>query len=309
VDWKYKAAIQNVIGKLPASVGNPIYYQLQRRFGGLQQTNPMSRLRAGIEVVRRIQQVGGSVESAAFLEVGTGHQLALPLSLWLCGAGDITTVDLNRYLKESLVLNDIQYLRRHQEETLKLFRGICSTDALEKRFERLLSASNSLQALFGFTKIRYWAPADAARLPFEPNSIDYHVSFTVLEHIAGPILKRIFREGRRVLNPNGLFVHCIDFTDHFAHSDRCIPSIHFLQFSEDEWERLAGNRYMFHNRLRIDEFQKLLLQANLQILALDSNVDPQAVALLRNGFPLDQRFRNKDLNTNAARDAWLVARP
>lgn len=307
--WKHKAAIQNVIGRLPPNLGNPIYYQLQCRFGGLQRPNPLSRLSAGIEVVRRIHQFERHPESAAFLEVGTGRQLALPLSLWLCGASEITTVDLNRYLKESLVLNDIEYLRRHEEEVRDLFREICPGRLFEDRFQRLLSGANSLRALLALTNIRYWAPADAACLRLETNSIDYHLSFTVLEHIPAAVLKRIFQEGRRVLKPDGLFVHYIDFTDHFAHSDDAISSVNFLQFSESQWESLSGNRYMFHNRLRLDEFRNLLQELTFEILALDSKVDEQAVALLQNGFPLNERFRKKDLSINAAKDAWLVARP
>lgn len=307
--WKYKAAIQNLMGRLPPNLGNPIYYHLQCRFGGLQQPTPISRLSAGIEVIRRIHRFEHSMESAAFLEIGTGHQLALPLSLWLCGASEITTVDLNRYLKESLVLNDIEYLRGNEEEVRSLFSRISRSGLFEERFERLLAGVNSLHELLSLTNIRYWAPADASCLALEANSIDYHISFTVLEHIPAAVLKRIFKEGCRLLRPAGLFIHHIDFSDHFAHADDAISSVNFLQFSESEWEGLAGNRYMFHNRLRIDEFQNLLLDLNLQILALDTKVDDNAVDLLRKGFPLNERFRSKDSSTNAARDAWVVASP
>ena len=307
--WKYKAVVQNLMGRLPSNLGNPLYYHLQCRFGGLRRPNPLSRLSAGIGVVRRVHQFERSAECAVFLEIGTGHQLALPLSLWLCGASEVTTVDLNRYLKEKLVINDIEYLRRHEEEVRNLFRGISRSRLFDQRFERLISGANSLRELLALTNIRYWAPADASCLPLEANSIDYHVSFTVLEHIPAAVLKRIFREGRRLLRPDGLFVHFIDFSDHFAHSDEAISSVNFLQFSESEWEGLAGNRYMFHNRLRVDEFQNLLRDLNLRIAALDSKVDDHAVDLLRSGFPLNERFRNKDSSTNAARDAWVVASP
>jgi hypothetical protein len=64
---------------------------------------------------------------------------------------------------------------------------------------------------------------------------------------------------------------------------------------------------MFHNRLRLDEFQELLWNLNLDVLALDSKVDADAAELLKRGFPLDGRFRNKDWRTNAATDAYLVA--
>jgi len=268
VHWKHKAAVQNLLGRLPPNLGNPLYYQLQCRFGGLQRTNPISRLSAGIEVVRRIHRFDRSAESAVFLEVGTGHQLALPLTLWLCGASEITTVDLNCYLKERLVLNDIEYLRRHDEEVRNLFTGISRSSLFVERFERLISGANSLRELLCLTNIRYWAPAHASCLPLEANSIDYHVSFTVLEHIPVAVLKGIFQEGGRLLRPRGLFIHCIDFTDHFAHSDYAISSVNFLQFSESEWEGRAGNRFMFHNRLRDDEFLNLLLGLNLMIVAL-----------------------------------------
>ena len=297
------------MGRLPPTLGNAIYYELQCRFGGLRQSNPVSRLKAGIEVVRRIHQFERSVESASFLEIGTGHQLALPLSLWLCGAAEVMTVDLNRYLKERLVMNDVEYLRHHEEEVRNLFVEVSPPRLFNERFERLLASASNLAELLSLTHIRYRAPADASRLPLEANSFDFHVSFTVLEHIPPAVLKRIFQEGRRLLRPSGLFIHHIDFTDHFAHSDDTISTVNFLQFSESEWSRLAGNRYMFHNRLRIDEFKELLLDLNLDILALDSKVDAEAVELVRGGFPLDERFRNKDWSTNAATDACLVASP
>jgi SAM-dependent methyltransferase len=308
VNWKFKAAIQNVLGGLPPVLTNPVYYGLQRTCGGLRSATPFSRMAAGIEIVRRLQEFDRSVQSAAFLEIGTGHQLNLPLSLWLCGAGQVTTVDLNRYLKERLVLNDITYLRQHEDEAKALFAEFSQHDLFEKRFARL-TAAGSLREVFSMTNIRYWAPADASCLALEPDSIDYHISFTVLEHIPAAILKHIFQEGCRLLKPDGLFVHCIDFSDHFAHSDKSVSSVNFLQFSEKQWDRLAGNRYMFHNRLRVDEFHDILQNLGLEILALDATVDEAAADILRNGFPLNERFRDKDCRINAATGAWLVAAP
>src|SRR6058998_392808 len=68
-----------------------------------------------------------------------------------------------------------------------------------------------------------------------------------------------------------------------------ISSINFLQFSEREWEELAGNRYMFHNRLWLDEFQNLLTDLKLEIVALDSRVDDEAIDVLKSRFPLNER--------------------
>lgn len=306
--WKLKAAIQNVMGRLPSDLANPIYYGLQRSCGGLRRTSPVSRFKAGIEMVHRLHLFERSVGSAAFLEVGTGHQLNLPLSLWLCGAGRITTVDLNRYLRERLVMDDLAYLRHHRKQIRDLFFKIPQYDLFDDRFNRLVNA-NSLGEVLSLTNIRYLAPADAGRLDMKDRSVDFHFSYTVLEHIPAGELTRIFREGRRVLKPDGLFVHCIDFSDHFAHSDRSVSTLNFLQFSEGDWKRLAGNRYMYHNRLRVDEFRELAAESGLEILALDARVDEAAMEVLRNGFPLNERFRDKDLQINAATEAWLVASP
>ncbi len=306
--WKHKATIQNLIASLPPNVGNRAYYYLQSRYGGLRNPTPVSRLKAGVEVARRIRRMGHSVDSKVFLEVGTGHQLNLPLSLWLCGASQVTTVDLNRYLKPELVKSDLEYMREHQDEIHALFSEPAVSGFCDRRLEQVACCA-SLEELLELAPIRYVAPADAAHLELAAASVDYHVSFTVLEHIAPLVLKGIFLEALRLLRPNGLLVHYIDFTDHFAHSDETISSVNFLQFSEHEWERLAGNRLMFHNRLRVDEFRDLLSSLGVEILELEGRVDEQAIKVMRSGLTLDERFRLKDFNTNATMDAWLVAAP
>lgn len=309
MNWKLKSTLQNALGRLPSNVANPLYYRLQRSFGNLRHPTPVSRLQAGLEMVRRLQQQGRDVESAVFLEVGTGHQLNVPLSLWLCGAAQVITVDLNRYLREQLVLEDIDYLRRHEAEIRELFVPTARRELFEERLARLLAGAGSLKEVLALTNIQYRAPADAGSLTLTPGTIDYHVSFTVLEHIPTTVLKQIFLEGCRLLRPEGLFVHCIDFSDHFAHSDETLSSVNFLQFSERQWSRLAGNRYMYHNRLRVDEFQTMIAEMELEILALDTTVDEQAANLLIRDFPLADRFETKDCRTNATAGAWLVASP
>ncbi|MFM6054304.1 MAG: hypothetical protein ACKPA7_22215 [Sphaerospermopsis kisseleviana] len=54
----------------------------------------MSRLQAGIETCKRIENVGQSPVGATFLEVGTGRRINTPLAFWLLIAERIITVDL-----------------------------------------------------------------------------------------------------------------------------------------------------------------------------------------------------------------------
>jgi hypothetical protein len=164
-----------------------------------------------------------------------------------------------------------------------------------------------LAELLAMMNVRYLAPADAAALPLATGRIDYHVSFAVLEHIPVPDLGAILREGLLLLDHNGLFVHCIDFSDHFSHDDPGITSINFLQFSEEAWAGYAGNRYMPYNRLRGDVFLVFLATAGLALRHMESSVDGRAVDCLKQGFPPHDRFRAKAPGTLALNRAWVVA--
>lgn len=303
--WAHKALLQNLFAALPDPIGPALYYRMQRHFGGLRRPEPMSRLQAGLRMAELLRQEGHDLTGRRVLEIGTGHQLNLPVALWLCGAAEIMTVDVNRYLKHELVREDLRQIAQRHEEVRKLFGASCA-DRLG-RLMKLAERPPPLAELLAAMNIRYLAPADAAALPLAAGSIDYHVSFAVLEHITAPDLNAILREGLRLLDGKGLFVHCIDFSDHFSHADPGITSINFLQFSEEAWAGYAGNRYMFHNRLRLDEFLDLLELAGLSPKRLETSIDVRALDILKQGFPLHDRFRGKDPDTLATGNAWVVA--
>jgi ubiquinone/menaquinone biosynthesis C-methylase UbiE len=140
------------------------------------------------------------------------------------------------------------------------------------------------------THIEYLAPTDAACLSVPDRSIDFHISFTVLEHIPAGIIASILKEAGRVLTTGGLLLHIIDPSDHFSHDDRSITAVNFLQFSDREWKRLAGNKFMYHNRLRAYEYVELFKRAGVRLIGQREAIDEQSLAVLRNGFGLDERF-------------------
>ena len=306
MNWKVKAWIQNAIARLPSGASYATYYFVQRHLGGLREVSPMSRLAAGVRMARYIEQEGRTVEGKTFLEVGTGHELNLPIALWLLGAGRVVTVDVNPYLKAELVFEDVGYMREHAEEVGRLFEGAGSA-VFGERFGRLMEGGKELEGLLAMTGIEYRAPADATRLEMEDGSVDYHVSFATLEHIPPRTLAEVLREGKRLVGGDGLLVHWVDFSDHFSHSDRSIGAIHFLRFSDEEWERLAGNRYMYDNRLRVDDVVGLFAEAGLRVMAVDGTVDEEAVEALRRGFVVDGKFGGKGAEVNGTVGAWVVA--
>ena len=151
MNWKLKAKIQNLVSLLPGSLSYYIYYWIQRKFGGLRRDrlNPINRLEAGIETVKRIEQVGCSPIGATFLEVGTGRRINTILAFWLLGAEKVVTVDLNPYLKEELVRADLDYIVKNKSEIESLFGNRIFNNRLDALLE-FVESSYQIKSLLEF---------------------------------------------------------------------------------------------------------------------------------------------------------------
>ena len=306
--WMIKAGIQNSVALLPDPLSNQVYYTIQRRFGGLRSITVEDKLRQGIEVAERAQRNGLRVAGARVLEVGTGRRLNLPLSLWLQGADEITTVDLNPYLRPELIQEDLRQIRDERPQVEALFGERLDAGRLQALLA--LAEDFDLDRLLDTCSIRYLSPGDAASIDLEAGSIDLHVSYEVFEHIPGPVLEAILREGGRLLSADGLLIHYIDFSDHFSHSDPGIGPINFLQYGERRFGLLAGNRYMYMNRLRLDDFHRLYARAGQHVLEQVAAPDACTAERLEQGQPrLAPAFAAKSPDILATLNAWLVSRP
>jgi len=306
MNWKTKAFIQNIIALLPSAFSYEFYYQLQRRFGSLKKFNPEGRLNSGVGIAKQLRSLGMEIKNKSVFELGTGRAPLAPLAFWLMGASKITTVDLNPYVKSELVEDSIKYISENRERIEKLFGEYLITERLEK----LISLSGNkfdLKDFFELCSIEYKAPCDASETYLAESSIDYFVSCAVMEHIPSGKLKMIIDEGNRILKDNGVFINYIDYHDHFATGDKNISAINFLQYSESEWEKFAGNRYMYMNRLRHDDYIGLFEKAKHKILAVNTTVDKRSEELLKKGsFVLDKRFTYKDINVLAVTGAMIA---
>lgn len=305
--WKTRAIMQNVVALLPSAVSYDAYYWMQRHFGGLRRVNPLGRLAAGIEIGKRILKQHRSLSGKVFLEVGTGRVPLVPLAYWLMGAKQTVTIDANPYLKEELIVEHLHSISENEEEILKLFGSLLD----RTRFDELLLFARKRRSaaaeFLDLCQINYIAPGNAADTTLPEQSIDFHTSFTVFEHIPPDVLFNMLREADRITKSDGLFVHRIDYSDHFSHSDKSITSINFLQYSDDEWAHYANNRYMYMNRLRHDDFLALFTSVGQKIVDVQPDTDPRSEKLLRaGGLPLDRKFSSKPKEVLAIKGAWIV---
>ncbi len=316
MNWTTKARVQNLIAALPGPLADHCYYRMQRMVGGLRNPTPVKQIVAGCRLAEAIQ-AQRPLEGARVMEVGTGRSLAIPLLTWLLGAEQVLTVDLNRYLRPEVLLADLAYLRANQpwlKEQLAAVVGEAGptegrqADLLALDLER--PPARVLEELLQLCSIDYRAPADASALDLAAESIDVHLSRHVLEHVPPDALAGILREAARVLKPDGLCVHLIDLSDHFQHQDSSISPVNFLRYSEAEWDRLAGNRFMYMNRLRASDYLAIFEAAGLTLLDVSSVVDDEALGLIDSGgLPLDGRFEGRTSEDLATTEMLVVARP
>jgi SAM-dependent methyltransferase len=307
MNWRTKARIANIVGKLPFSLSYATYCCLQRCFGRLRHTDPLFTLNQAARMAEIIASQGRSFAKSNCFELGTGRNVTAPVVLWLLGAEKVITVDLNPYLQERFVRADIEYIKDHPETIRELFGG--RIDAC--RLEQLLDFAGrewELAGLMELCGITYHAPCDAAELSGASDSIDFYVSIVGLQHIPGEVLKAVLTEGDRVVKPGGLFVHKIDHSDHFSHTDHSISAINFLQFDEAEWAKWAGNRFMYVNRLRQDDYIEIIRAAQQKVLLCDDAVDERAHRLLEsNGLKLAERFAKKPNDVLKITSSWIVS--
>jgi SAM-dependent methyltransferase len=288
--WRYKARLQNTIAALPCS--NAIYYAVQRCIGDLRNNrfDPLEWFQVTGRALQRVQSQGVTIAGKNVLEIGTGRAVGVPMAMWLCGANRIVTVDLNRYLSPALVWASTRYLSQNTQKMREIFAGLADNEMFEDRLRQIQNFSGDLRSFLRLINTDYMAPADARQLPLDSSTFDLHFSYAVFEHVPPADIRAILKEAKRVLSPGGLVLHSIDLSDHFAYSDESITKINFLQFDDREWNRWAGNQYMYHNRLRAADVFRLFEECGVRVTRKAQTLDERSLCELKRGFPLDSQF-------------------
>lgn len=289
--WKNKARIQSLIAKLPGNSKYPVYYWMQKKFGSLGKIDIIFELRKAAEIIELIESQNLSIDKKSFLEIGTGRTVNTEIGLWLCGAGSITAVDLNPYLSKELVVDTFKQIQSRSGEVAEVFSKLkVDRSRISENLEKLVESPADFNSILKMINLNYLAPCDAAEMDMEDASIDFHISTNVLEHVPPEEIKRILKEAKRLLRPEGLLVHRVDPSDHFAHSDPSITAINFLRFSQAEWDRLSDNTFSYHNRLRVNQYYELFEKCDVEILSKFERIDENSLNELNAGFPTHPDF-------------------
>jgi hypothetical protein len=291
--WSLKLAVQRALAALP--LGHHLYRPVQLVFGRLRKENPHAYARACRDLV---EAAGGldAVRGIDAVEIGTGWNMNLPLALYLCGSRSCLTLDVNRYTRTGRVLRSFRGVVPGLFEVL----GTGVDEEMNRRWMKI--AHLEWEELLAETNITYHAPADAARTGLETGSVRLVYSRAVLQHIPPEVLEGIFSEAMRILEPGGMMWHRLGLTDQLSLFDRRLSRIHYLRYSEEDWQKLAGNRYAYCNRWRISDFVGLAERTGFIVEISRARMDPEAVSFARSGgvHPDFARRSDNDLGTVAA---------
>jgi len=177
-------------------------------------------------------------------EFGAGKNLAQNFFV-----SDIVTsqlvVDLNPMLDFELVNNV-----RHQISKIVALKSQCQ-----------ISSFDELK-LYG---IEYRAPYDASKTDLSDKSLSACISTNTLEHIPKDSIMAIFSELYRTLKDDGIVSAKIDYSDHYAHTDKSISLLNYLRFVENDWKKYNHNCH-YQNRLRHYEYVEIFKSCGFVVI-------------------------------------------
>ena len=261
LNWRIKALAFWFFQLAP--YGRTIYFRFQKH---VTKTIPRPlrptavAARAFLENWRALEAHFGpeNVCAARVFEFGAGWDLYGNLLFWCMGCDSQLVLDQTRWVRPDQVNIVIRHLQADPPPGAR---------RVPRQLLRLEGQAwlEDLKTSYG---IDYLAPADAGCTMLPDASIDAVVTCSVFEHIPAPALERILKECRRILRDDGAMSHCIDYGDHYAHSDPAIGPYNFLRFSSKDW-RLFNPGIHHQNRMRHADYARMFTKTGFLISAAE----------------------------------------
>ncbi len=189
------------------------------------------------------------IKNPVIMEIGPGDSLFSMVysrryskeKFFFLDVNDFASKDLNLYFKLQKKLEKEHYLSNKLKKPFE-------------SFDKLLNFYNTKYLISGLESLR----------EINDNSIDYIFSHSVMEHIRKYELNNLIKEMYRILKPNGVISHNINYKDHLG------ESLNNLRFSEKIWESdLFANSGFYTNRIPAVEMHQYFKNSGFNLFKED----------------------------------------
>lgn len=295
--WLIKSAIHRTISWLPKpQFWNDLFRKYGSRSLQLSSSQFEIKLRESQRHWREFRaHYRGPTTDFAALELGTGWFPIIPLGIYLCGAREIWTVDIDPFLREDRMKLMLDYFKDYIR-TGKLTE--CLPDARKDRVERLLALADKATTL----SPREWLQEfnihvlvqDAQKLPLPDTSLDWIFSSGVMEYIPEPVLKNIMTEFQRLGKIGAVMTHRLNLVDVYSYFDKNITTLNHLQYTDRQW-RWRNSPLIWQSRLRVTDYRRLHADTGFEVVSEDNESEsPDKLARIKIA-PQFEKYSHPDL--------------
>ncbi len=238
------------------------------------------------------------------LELGTGWYPLVPVAMFLAGASEVHSVDIDPLANRERLLATVRYFLTMKNDG-RLDRFVPGW--LPERAKVLEKIDRepglSFEKMLEMLRLNLLV-ADARKMVFPDGHFDLIHSNNTFEHIYPGILHDILCEFARLGRRDGIQSHFVDLSDHFAHLDRGITIYNYLRFSEKAWATI-DNSVQPQNRLRWLDYLKIYQKIGLKIV--EEEVRPGDLAALRS-VPRAAIFQHFSEKEAAISHGYLISK-
>jgi hypothetical protein len=303
--WLLKSSLHRISSWLP----NPVFWNriFQKFRGSLRFSDTDFRRKLG-EVARQRQIMAGLgtiPPDYTVLELGTGWFPALVIGHYLCGAGPITSFDIDPWLTREQVARTLDYFLRYAAngELDPLLPGWRADRLPALKACAAVVLTEDPDPLLKRLGIEIFVQ-DAQRTGLPADSVDLVFSSGVLEYIPEAIVAGLLAEFRRVAKAAAAMIHRINLRDVYSYFDRRLSPFHNLRYSPRAW-RWVDSPVTPQNRLRISDYRRLYTNAGWAIAKEQNELGERAD--LRK-VPLAEQFRGYAEADLLVLESWLTGR-
>jgi len=224
--WWVKLYAKLVLARLPVS------YSLWRKlklFCHGEMNDPVRAIRTFEKYYLCAREHSDIATGFTVLELGPGDSILSGLVARSMGASQVWLVDAGAFADMDLTAC---------QRTLALLKQAGHID-LD------LGNATNVHELLQRLSVSYLTCGTASLADIPDASVDFFWSQVVLEHVARDEFPVLLRELRRIVRPQGIGIHSVDFRDHLSNA------LNHLRFSHATWEsRIFRNSGFYTNRIR-----------------------------------------------------------